>query len=168
MLQEQHVFLKMRQPGLYNVPHPMCYGIDLDSEATNLLNHMMVTNCALCSKPFLLHNIIVANYRHLYHPWCPLIHFRSNQTCANGDCPTIMLAAWQKKFGFNEVNFSKCSMEDLDISEETCISEISTRQQRALENCLEVGEFSFHPTTKNIVFCTNCSFTFVILHFQKY
>jgi hypothetical protein len=36
VLQEKHVLLKMRQPGLCVVPHPMCYGIDLESEATNL------------------------------------------------------------------------------------------------------------------------------------
>ena len=158
----------MRQPGLCDVPHPMCYSIDLENEVTNLLNHMMVTDCALCCKPFPLHDIIVANCRHLYHPWCALIHFRSNQTCANGDCLAIMSAAWQKSFGFNEVNLSRCTMEDLDMGKETHIFEISTRQQRTFEKCPKVVELSFHPTTENSEVFTCCCFTFDILHFQKY
>jgi hypothetical protein len=99
VLQEQHILLKMKQPSLCVVPHPMCYGTNLQSEATNSLNHMMVTDCALCCKPFPIHDIIVANYRHLYHPWCALIHFRLHQTCTNAHCPAIMLAAWQKVSG---------------------------------------------------------------------
>ena len=79
-----------------------------------------------------------------------------------------MSIAWQKSFGFNEVNLSGCAMEELDMDKETRISEISTRQQRTLKNCPKVGKFSFHPIGENSEVCTRCSFTFDILHFQKY
>ena len=124
VLQEQHIILKMKQHDLCVVPHPMCYGTDLQSEATNSLNYMMVMDCVLCCKPFPIHDIIVANCRHLYHPWCALIHFRSHQTCANADCPTIMSAAWQKSFGFKEVDLTGFAKEDLDTSEEARVTEI--------------------------------------------
>ena len=61
-LQEQHVLLKRRQPGLSAAPHPMCYGIELRSEGIQSLNHMMVTDCVLCLKPFPIHDIVVASF----------------------------------------------------------------------------------------------------------
>ena len=130
----------MRQPGLCAQPHPMCYGTHSQTETCNSLNHMMVTNCAVCLKPFPIQDIIVGSCRHLYHPWCALSHFRVNQTCAAVDCPAVMSAAWQKSFGFNEVDLTAFATEELDTTEESRISEIARRQEIALANCPEVGE----------------------------
>lgn len=103
-LQEQHAILKMRMPRLCLAPHPMCYGMDGDGESGNPLKHMMVTDCAFCSRPFPFYDIVVAHCRHLYHPWCAMSHFRQHQTCAHADCPATMSYEWQKSFGFKEVD----------------------------------------------------------------
>jgi hypothetical protein len=49
-----------------------------------------------------------------------------------------------KSFRFKEVDLSGFPMEDLDTSEEARVTEISTRQQRALEKYHEVAMVSFH------------------------
>ena len=135
---------------MYAAPHPMCYCTLSHTEASNLLNHMMVTNCVVCLKPFPIHDIIVGSCRHLYHPWCILSHFKIHQTCVNVDCLAMMCAAWQKNFGFNEVDLTAFATTELDSSEESQINETARRQQLALANCPEVGEFQSYSTA----FCT--------------
>ena len=90
------------------------------------------------------------NCRHFYHPWCALSHFKVHQTCANVDCPAVMSSTWQKSFGFNEVDLTVFTVEELDSIEESRINEIARRQELALANCPEVGEFQSYSTT----FCT--------------
>jgi hypothetical protein len=93
--------------GLSLYPHPLC-NPDVQIDRPNFFKIFPYVVC-LCAFP---HNdIVVFICRHLYHPWCALIHFRQNNQCANHvakqscshsgikdlDSKSLIRKCWRKK-----------------------------------------------------------------------
>lgn len=85
-LGEQHVALMKKGDGLSLYPHPLC-NHDTQVDKPSFLKILPYVVC-LCA--FSHNDIVVFACRHLYHPWCALIHFRQSSQCAKPCCIIIM------------------------------------------------------------------------------
>lgn len=144
ILREQHSLLQKMLPGLFIQPHPMCYSNEIEDSK---LAYMLVTDCALCEKPFPLNDIIVGHCRHLYHPWCAMSHFRLSCHCAHPDCKVQMSFGWLKSFGFKEPDASLYPNSELQELEESRLATINLRKEIALAVCPELGMPILPPLT---------------------
>ena len=86
-------------------PHPMCYNVEsaLQSLST-YLKAMKIWDCVLYKQAFLLNDIVVGHYRHMYHSWCTAVHFIHSLTCVNPRCAAMMPLDWLKIFGFAKLD----------------------------------------------------------------
>lgn len=64
--------------------------------------HLAVTVCSLCAFPFPNFDIIVANCKHLYHPWCALTVFGKGRgtACVERMCQGFVHPNWHTSFGW--------------------------------------------------------------------
>lgn len=141
MLRDQHALVQNSKSGLYIQPHPMAYSRQIEDSK---LAYMLVTDCALCEKPFPLNDMVVGHCRHLYHPWCAMSHFRTSCHCAHPDCKVQMGFGWLKSFGFNEPDSSLYPNSELEELEESRQAALKLRKEIAIAACPELG-IPFHP-----------------------
>lgn len=137
-LAHQMKSLKKKGSGLALFPHPLCYPSAPHAPLTDLLK---VSDCEYCRCGFLHNDIVVASCRHLYHPWCAIVHFGSSARCFNATCNSLMSPDWFKSFGFRE--FDK-EMEDQAVAEgceDARLQALNLRTQAAKSHCPNVGEF---------------------------
>ncbi len=65
--------------------------------------------------------MIISVCRHMYHPWCVLMHFKQNNQCVDMHCKIMMSLDWCKSFGI--INFDKEMVEKelFEGCEEACL-----------------------------------------------
>ncbi len=51
---------------------------------------LKIVPCVVCLFGFPHNDIVTFVCRHLYHPWCALMHFKHSNKCANPHCKTNM------------------------------------------------------------------------------
>jgi hypothetical protein len=63
---------------------------------------LLVLHCEKCLLGFEFNDILVCSCRCLYHPFCPMTHFRTRNACISPDCRKIIAPEWVKSLGFRE------------------------------------------------------------------
>jgi hypothetical protein len=91
--------LKRRQGGIQLYPHPVLYPAESQEPR---VDYLKLTPSVLCKCSFSHSDIVLTSCRHLYHPWCAAIHFRSQSTYIEGTCGARMSLEWFMSFGFGE------------------------------------------------------------------
>jgi len=98
-LGEHHIALMKKGTGLTQHPHPFC---NQDVRLENGPNFIKISPCVICLCGFPHNDIVVSICRHLYHPWCALIHFRHSSQFTNSNYKTIMSLEWSKSLEYKE------------------------------------------------------------------
>jgi hypothetical protein len=96
------------------------------------LGSIRVTNCVFCMESFNDNDMVVSSCRHLYHPWCAVIHFRHTRTCASYDCSKVMLDIWCKSFGLGDVEHVAFAKEEPRFCEHSRVIRIQLRRELAI------------------------------------
>jgi hypothetical protein len=119
-LGEHRIALMKKGIGLTQHPHPFC---NKDVQLANGRNFIKISPCVICLHGFAHNDIVVSIYKHLYHPWCALIHFGHNSQCTNSNCKTIMSPEWSKSLGYKEFGKDMYKKEILEGCEEAHLYE---------------------------------------------
>jgi hypothetical protein len=139
-LTEQASMLRKKQCGKVLSPHPMCYSSDA---STFTLKFLKVVLCSYCYEGFPFNDIAVATYRHVYHPWCVMVHFGRDNLCADKLCKGCMSPDWLKSFGIKEFDEEMYSQEVAEGYEEGKQGEISKRGSEAIVHCPDFDEGTY-------------------------
>lgn len=140
-LGEKVISLKKKNLGFVMYPHPLCYPSEPLDRRCDLLQ---ITHCVFCKSGFLYNDAIVASCRHLYHPWCAMVHFRLHTRCFDSSCDVLMSPEWYKSFGFSEFDKNMEEQAKVEGCEDARLQALNLRRQTAIAHCPNVGEFPIH------------------------
>ena len=97
--------------------------------------------CEKCLLGFTFNDVIVCSCRHLYHPFCALMHFRATNACAKVDCSKIISPEWAKSFGFREFDAEMLENEVMEGCEDARVQYLVHRCDVALSLCPNISKF---------------------------
>jgi hypothetical protein len=126
--------------GLTQHPHPFH---NQDVQLANGPNFIKISPCVifLCGIP---HNdIVVSICRHLYHPWCALIHFKHSSQCTNSNYKTIMSLEWSKSLGYKEFGKDMYKKEVLEGVKRNVYIKLNLKKQATMAYYPNVGGLHF-------------------------
>jgi hypothetical protein len=148
-LTEQASMLRNKQCGKLLSPHPMCYNSDASSSS---LKYLKVVLCSYCSEGFPFNDVVVATCRHVYHPWCLVVHFGRDNLCADKLCKGRISPDWLKSFGIKEFDKEMYSQEVAEGCDEGRQGEILKWRSEALLHCPDYDEsISILPTAEAVI-----------------
>jgi hypothetical protein len=148
--------------GLLMFPHPLPYPVGL-SAAVDF--EVVVSCCEKCLVGFGFNDIILTSCRHSYHPFCALMHFRDNNSCAKPSCRKLVSPEWKKSFGFSEFDQEMLDTELSEGCKDARLQYLMHRRDVALALCPNVGKsFNLHSSSY-FYFISTLSYPFPLLRF---
>jgi hypothetical protein len=148
-LTEQVSMLRKKQCGKVLSPHPMCYNSDASSSS---LKYLKVVLCSYCSEGFPFNDVVVATCRHVYHPWCLVVHFGRDNLCADKLCKGRISPDWLKSFGIKEFDEEMYNQEVAEGCDKGRQGEILKRRSAALLHYPDYDEsISILPTAEAVI-----------------
>jgi len=118
-------------------PHPN-YNPKVKSNITP--SFLKIVPCFVYLSRFPHNDIITFVCKHLYHPWCALMHFKHSSKCANPHCKTNMSLEWFKNFGFREFDKDLLEKEISKGCEASRLQQFNLRRQVTFANYPNVGK----------------------------
>ncbi|KAG0621716.1 hypothetical protein M758_3G043400 [Ceratodon purpureus] len=62
---------------------------------------LKITKCALCGFNFPKSDIVIASFKHMYHPFCAKVTYENGYKCAAGNCSDKLVDPdWHRSFGW--------------------------------------------------------------------
>jgi hypothetical protein len=116
-------------------PNPLC---NLEVKSNIPLNFLKFAPCVVCLCGFPHNDVVVFVYKHMYHPWCALIHFKQKSKCIDPHCKTNMFIKWFKSFGFREFDKDLLKREISKGYEEYWLQQLNLWRQATFVNCPNV------------------------------
>jgi hypothetical protein len=114
-LGEPPIALMKKGTRLTQHPHPFR---NQDVHLVNGFNFIKISPCVIWLCGFPHNDIVVSICKHLYYPWCALIHFKHSSQCTNSNCKTVISPKWSKSLGCKKFHKDMYKEEVLEGCEE--------------------------------------------------
>jgi hypothetical protein len=116
-------------------PHPIAYPVRVTKDHSFAIK---VTNCAKCGSDFPFKDIILFPCRHVFHPWCAIMHFSESNYYPYEACKAMATPEWCKSFGIREFDSAMIELKVKQGCEEVPLQIIKDRREVALSICPNV------------------------------
>jgi hypothetical protein len=140
--------MKKKNLGFVMFPHLLCYPYEPLDPRSDLLQ---ITHCVFCRCGFLYNDVVVASCRHLYHPWCAMVHFKLHTQCFDSSCNVLMGPEWYKSFGFSKFDKNMEEQVKLEGCEDARLQALNLCRQTAIAHCPNLGELPFFLNFEYII-----------------